>query len=36
MFQMRQVLRAQNTSLLLSVLSSTPSQNKSGLAALFG
>lgn len=36
MFQMRQVLRAQNTSLLLSVLSSTSSQNKSGLAALFG
>jgi hypothetical protein len=36
MFQMRQVMKAQNTSLLLSLLNASPSANKSGLAALFG
>jgi hypothetical protein len=35
MFQMRQVMRAQNMSLLLSVLNSSASANKSGLAQLF-
>jgi hypothetical protein len=36
MFQMRQVMKAQNTSLLLSLLNASPSSNKSGLASLFG